>query len=557
MTKEKAELLVRTIGLIVSNSQVYGPDHGVTQNVTDQFYALLSDNEEEQGLDFNITDEGLKLNGTSVECSNPVMRAFIEHVNKREISNFTLKSEMSREQFRAFLEAILANEEELTQLGGFSGAISALKLDTVVTSRKVSYIEVNEDEIVVDKDKVKNADAEKAASVARQKEEAMAVLRGEEHNTESGEAGLRDLSSDTDSLSSLIVESAKAKDADKENVASEIIACLHRLYIALTNDPAFHTQKKKKQIHKTLLSLEEEILAKLKSAEGEGNQHDVDNIHDTIESMNDELTIDSLSQEYAKKRNAIGNSEKRLLRFMRNKGVDKIEESNLQSRLIDGGLALEDWQELLAKSGIIQQSDGTLKAISDDPSTNIEDPGVSFENLAKLLSKVTSDVSGASAMGTDGMAQDDEQVGTGTRAIMIRVPEAVLKNDLQAVQEEVNNIILSAEKRIAKLVSEVEGSKDEADKDGNERPELSRDRLFEILGEIGQELCQPLAVIKCSLDSLGTGRLGEVNHIQKEMINLSSDSSAKLKKLIDKIISISGQPEALEVNKEIQAELYR
>lgn len=86
---------------------------------------------------------------------------------------------------------------------------------------------------------------------------------------------------------------------------------------------------------------------------------------------------------------------------------------------------------------------------------------------------------------------------------------------------------------------------------------ISRKRLFEILAEIGQELCQPLAVINCTVETILSGMLGDINKVQREMLDLSADSVQKLKILIDKIIAIAGVPDALVVDKEIQSSLYQ
>jgi len=182
-----------------------------------------------------------------------------------------------------------------------------------------------------------------------------------------------------------------------------------------------------------------------------------------------------------------------------------------------------------------------------------------FTHLNELLRKIEEDTSRKDAgQELPAIATTEPSGGKpeGKRAVMLRVPEAVLEHDLQAVQQEVNRIILTAEKRIERLVNEVEGG--EQQQVGREsKPGISRKRLFEILAEIGQELCQPLAVINCSVDTILSGMLGDINKVQREMLALSADSAQKLKVLIDKIIDIAGVPDALVVNKEIQTSLYK
>lgn len=42
ITEEMAELTIRSIGLILSNSNVYGPEHSVTRHATDACFQHLS-----------------------------------------------------------------------------------------------------------------------------------------------------------------------------------------------------------------------------------------------------------------------------------------------------------------------------------------------------------------------------------------------------------------------------------------------------------------------------------------------------------------------------------
>jgi hypothetical protein len=559
ITYELAEQTIRSLGLILSHSTVYGPQHSVTRNATDACFQHLSGIWQTADVCIQLSEEDLSVNSTSVEQKNPVIKSFVGHLEERDISNFTLKPTMTREQFAAFIEILLAKPGELQQLGEFSGAIVAVGLADVVTSRKVTYMEVTEDEVVVEKNALLKQDAgSEAETLAKQAQEASAYLRGEATSSETDAAAcLRELSTDADLLSSLIVESTHAHGAAGEDLAKEIVASLHRLYLAMTNDPTFHTQKTKKQIHKTLVLLEKELIGKLEASGCNASPEDIQSIKDAIETMEDELTIDTLSQEYVKRRSAIGNSEKRILRFMKNKSVDTIEESDLKSRLIEGGLAPEDWHDLLIKSGAIGKVGSSTPGVDTTVSEPGQGPGT-FGHLNDLLKKIEENtVKPDDAQGLPA-AEDTNAPDrpSGKKAVMLRVPEEILAQDLHAVQQEVNRIILNAEKRIEKLVMEVEG--DENQKQGREsNPRLSQKRLFEILAELGQELRQPLAVINCAVDSLLSGMLGEITTVQRSLLDLSADSSRKLNVLIDKIVEIAGVPDDLEVNKEIQAALYQ
>ena len=86
---------------------------------------------------------------------------------------------------------------------------------------------------------------------------------------------------------------------------------------------------------------------------------------------------------------------------------------------------------------------------------------------------------------------------------------------------------------------------------------MPRKQLMELLAEIAQELCQPLAVINCSVDMIRGGSLGEVSSTQVEMLCLAAESGSKLQTLIDKLMQISGVPETRSPDASIQESLYK
>ncbi len=566
------EALVRAVGLILSNSTVYGPTHGVTKQAADACFQLLKELWKTTDAVFNLADEDLLVNNSTVEQKNALIKHFVEHLEARDISNFTLRQGMSREQFDGFVEVLTAQPVELQQLGEFSGAIAAVGLNEVVSTRKVVYREIAEDEVVVEKDKLDKLGGADGAGGSSEEaaKSVVAFLRGDVvADDEHAANNVREMGGDVDQLAELIMHSAQVNESRVNLEAGEslgelVVGCLNRVYKALTDDPSFNTQKTKKQIHKTLVLLERDLLERLHSVEGDITNEDVEKVHDAIEGMEDELTIDSLTQEYAKKRSAVSGSEKRLLRYIKKKGAENIEESDLKSRLVDSGLDMDDWHELLVKSGVVDSSEKTSGA----------GPGLGFGDgngagsgigalgyLAKLLDKVENDA--GKPGGKPGAAQEEDGADSvadagsvGHSTVMLRVPEEVFEDDLHAIQDEVNRIILRTEKRIEQLVEEVEGTGKEKEEDDSAPPKLTRKRLFEILAEIGQELCQPLAVINCSVDMLRSGSLGEVTKVQTEMLDMAVSSSEKMRMLIDKLIAIAGFPDDLVVNKQIQSSLY-
>jgi hypothetical protein len=86
---------------------------------------------------------------------------------------------------------------------------------------------------------------------------------------------------------------------------------------------------------------------------------------------------------------------------------------------------------------------------------------------------------------------------------------------------------------------------------------MSRRRLMEILAEMGQELCQPLAVINCTLGLVVSENIGPVTVEQREMLTLAINSEEKLKQLADRLMELSGVPTTLSPDAKIQTSLYQ
>ncbi len=557
LSNEKAEQMIRSLGLLISNAQVYGAQHGVTQNAANACYAQLEAVWPSGDVTILLSDDSLTINGVAIEQKNPLVKGFVAHMEKLDLSNFTLRAEMTRAQFSAFQEIILAPVADLQALGGVVGAIAAVGLSDVITTRKISYVEVDEDEMVVEKGTVVSQESDDAQKQKSEQVSQYLVGRGSADDSEAS-ASVRALAENTEDLTEAIVETATSKGEEGgDGFAKEIVAILQRVYLALTSSPTFHTQKTKKQIHKTLSQVEKALHEKLLQAHL-ADESAFQSIHEVIETMEDELTIDALSQEYVKRRGAISSSEKRILRFMKNKTVEMIEESDLKSRLIEGGLAPEDWHDLMVKSGALEAnaSPESTRGFRSAGDGGLGGADESILNLQELIHKLENDVGLGHGVTGEGKIEVGRDAASteGQCAVMLRIPEEVLKQDVEAVQHQVNRIILHAEKRIEQLVREVEG--DAADKtDRSDTPRISQQRLFEILAELGQELCQPLSVINCSVDTLMSGMIGEISDVQRKMLELSSESTNKMKVLVDKLIAIAGVPEGRNVDKAIQSSL--
>lgn len=544
-----AEKLVRAIGLVFSNTFLYGTNHSVTKKAREDAYKILSDIFLAcPEVSFNVTENALMVNQKAVEVRNKLMETFVSRLSDMDLNSFSLKCGMTSEKFEGLMDLFNSKPEDIKEQGGFAAAVAKAGLEYVRVTT-ISYVQVTEDEVVMSKDDAQEAQEaqevqEKTAAAAATVETIMAFLRGDVSSADKNVVqGMEAAASSADKLGELILRSAEVKSQTidlegGETFAEVVVGCLRRANESLMQSPDAKTQKGKKRIKKTLMLLEKELLDKMRSERGSMEPEDEGLITEAIEEMNDELTIEALAEEYMKKRNAIDTNEKRIMRFIKSKG-DKIGDTDLLGKLQSCGLSMEGWQDLIVKSGMGKdmgigrgEGGGGIAAIG---------------RLAMLLEHLEEDV-----------IKNEEG---GKETADSTALEKKLSESVRELESEVNNVVAETERKIDDLVQKVkeEEAAEEAEKRGEKKPKeqrMSRKQMVEFLAEIVQELCQPLAVIGCSVDMIISRSLGEITNAQEDMLKLATESGEKLQKLINKLMEISGLPTTLKPDSAIQASVY-
>lgn len=527
LSAEESGEVVRALGAIFSNSFLYGPAHGQTiKAVKDAFAVLQVVFERGVDLAFSLADDELIVNGVTLELKNPLMKTFATHLADLEVNSFTITSDLKWEDFLKLVDLFNQKAADVIAAGGFPAGVRERGINGVAT-KSVVYQAVTEDEVVMNKDLA----AQSGKGLDEGMSEAIiSFLKGEEVQDEGALAkGLAEAADDAHKLSDLVVQAAevrqKNEDQDFDSFASTVIDCLRKAYDVLCQDKSAQTQKGKKNLQKMLKLLERDILDKLKAVAG-GADIDETFVSDAIEEMEDELKIDSLASDYMKKRNAIESNESKILRFIRAKGLEKIENTDLKERLFEGGLDVDGWRDLVARSGV-----------NKGGGEGSEDGGMeSVGHLAVLLHEMENSIASAGKGSVEGLDKVAIQV-----------------------QKEIAGLVSKTEQKILSLVENMQ-NENEAESKGQPVPEakrMPRKKLMEILAEIAQELCQPLAVINCSVDMIRGGSLGEVASTQLEMLCLAAESGARLETLINKLMKISGVPETRSPDADIQESLYK
>ena len=558
--------LAQLIGKAIAHAHLYGPDHSVTAATTDQAFVMLekilSDKEK---LDLHVADGNLFADGEAVEMKNPLMGTFAQALASLNVSSVTLEKGMTRDEFAEFATVLACGKAQAGRKPVDPGneddsAPDNLTLDesrfSHLKTRKTVYRAVTEDEVVVSRD-----DAEKTETLqgfqGAHVQQIVAFLKGHTDAVPSDNplADLENTATHADQLADLIMKSAvidrQAADIEGgDTLGNIVVGCLRRTFDAMNRTPGAHTRKGKRAIKKTLTILEKDILDRLRETAQEGFETAIEAVSQTVADMTEEVQASDLAAQYVKKRRAAGEDEERLLRFIRKQGSRAIEDpALLKNQLVGEGLSEEGWQELVVRSGI-----GPAAAASEDVSESAPDGGRAgsdisndtrdVSTLISLLDDLTSAVKKDPSDTADGgLMKVLEKVGREVDAAIASTDEkveALARFAEILAQEDVGRDTLSAPDPAT------ESARSNAVEGRSKRLTSVQQRsVMRILGEITQELSQPLSVIGCTLDMLRNMDAENLNQSKEPLIDLARESVARMDDLIQKVARVTGLPKEM------------
>ena len=501
----EGEAFVRTLGRALMDSTLYGLHHGVTIAAMERCFAALSAAlTASPRIDIGVGKDSMVVNGQPLNVKNPLVSACAQRIAARRITGFAVKQGMNADELVKLISFLseLRRGDEPEREG--DRTLTELGLAHVATTRVVVTQVTGDEEIVVKRD-----GAPPPEETAPSSEEILAFLQGEAPPSDLNMLkAIVEASSDPGQLAQMIMDATakrmtQAGAAGAVPLADAIVGCLRRTFSGLRADPSARTQKGKARLRKALGLLEQRLLQELKTSSVEGHGQAEQAVADAISEMQEELQIDELVGQYRKKTESAEESESRILRFMKKRGLEELSEIGLRDRLVAEGLPPDSWDRLVARSGLSRSG---------------ADSGV----LTGLLAQLTQQVDGAA----------DEQVVV----------------TLRKVQSEVNAVAARTEQKIRELAATKTEKADGA-------PGARKDYRG-LLSEIVQELCQPLAVVNCTIDMLSISRVGELNRLQKQAIDLAAESAKRLRVLIDKLLEVSGVPLALQPDRQKIGEIY-
>jgi len=517
--------LIRSIGQTITNATLYSTRHPVTASAIEQAYEQFVPLVDARGrLTLALAEDHLTVDGELVETNSHLTATFADRMRSMGFAGFTVEKSTTPDEFvRLVLFFALGATPD-----GAKGpaALSPENGFEHVKATVVRYEQVLEGQAVVDGDAASQAQAFSGVVV----EQIMAFLKGD--IDKDGEAALRSpeaVANNAQALGEMILKSAvirqQAPDLSQgESLGGLVVGCLRRTFSSLSADPTARTQKGAKTLSRSLVMLEKEVLDTLRAMGGDEAGQAVEDVQEAVREMQDEVMIDALAEQYAKRVEAVRGNETRILRYIKRKGLDAATESGLKDRLLKNGLSDEGWNELVVKSGVASLPDnaGTNAVGAGAGSGGAGSGGDTGLMLAALLKQLT-ELASAPTGSAPAQAAD---VVTG-------------------LSDGVKTMIAQAEGKIDNLAKAIRKRKTPSAKSSDTGDAATLAWVIAAIAEICQELRQPLSVINCTMDILADGKVGPLDTLQSETLRMALDCGERLAKLINKLESISGHPAGL------------
>ena len=492
-----------------------------------------------------IAGDVIRINEHEIIDDDKLIQDLGNQLAKLGINHLAFHHGLSAAGLRNLREVICADPNDIEALGGFASAIEQCGIESV-SSKTIVFKEVADEDVVISQEELESAEKEREQAEALKKRvvnmaDVLSHLKADSDDEQANEIieELQEMAGDARQLADMIIQAAEerhddAEDQTKETLAGALAGCVRRTFDALMKDPSVRTQKGKKELQKKLKALEGELLGMM-SQVGEGQREDcAESVRETVDQLADEIQVDSLASEYMKRLRAIDKTEKRLMRYIKTKGADGIQGSELEMRLQEDGIDLSEWDTLLQRNGI---GGGVLGPGPGGGGYGGLGPGdggssATMEHLSSLLGRM------------------EKAVGELATSPDI-VHEEALTGVLTEVNEEIGEMVDKSARRMQTIAEDVRAdaeavdAAEEAAVVSGEELRLPRKDLLAVLAEIVQELMQPLAVINCSTDMIMSQKLGELPETQASMLGLIGESTGRLETLIHGLQDIAGVPDTM------------
>lgn len=511
------------MGQTLNTVLLYGVAHKVAQASLERSYPVLTAFIEQHArLHFTVVEGELLINGTSANEA-PLAGNLTGRLSARHLLSFIMASGLSMEEYRTFMTLLITPPAPTK-----AGQPPPLGLQHIET-QNVTYRRVTDDEDASTATGTEEAiDPGGTAKIPTDLANVLAFLKGDPTEDQSHTLeDLRHLAEDAEKLAGLILRTAAIREQTADLAAGEsltdlVAGCINRVAETLARDPAAKTQKGRKQLKRTLLLLEEQLLAQLQALAG--NPDGQAAISAVFAEVTEDLNVEELASKYMKSRRATEKAETRLKKVIHRADGDPTQENELRDRLMEQGLTPEGWQEL-----IITPSKPTVTPVM---------PGEELKEI-KTLTLLLAQLGETLARPKDSGALDEGKIQT-----------LITQTGTQ-----LQSLVAGTEKKIDAIREKA--AQESSDPKENQVLMLSRKDLLELLAEVAQELSQPLTVINGTLDMLLGQRSGPLTPTQGELLTLASESSTQLGHLVACLMKVAGTPASMHPDHDMLHAVYR
>jgi len=343
------------IGRILLNAALYGADHRLTIDAVRAAFPLQEKlSASGQTFTVDLVDDALMLNGRNCDLRNRLLQTVAERMRRQEISGFALLPGMTDDEFLNLLDLLLA---PAPSEGGpdFAEELERRGLKHL-QPRRGTWVQVPEG-TVFKEEAEGGEEGEKEAGAAEQSEleaggaaveQIMAFLKGQV-DADKVRQDIEEIAHKPEELAKLIMEAAavRMKTAglpEGESLADFVVGCLRRTFDELRKSRRARTQKGRRDLKKTLLMLEREVLDKLRQFAPDAGEDAGAILEQAVDEMRDSLDIEGLAVEYARRIKALEKSEKRLLRYIKKHPSAAAEAEGVP--IPSDPTALKDWKPI-------------------------------------------------------------------------------------------------------------------------------------------------------------------------------------------------------------------
>jgi hypothetical protein len=496
---------------------------------------------ESESIEFKVINSHILCNSAKIDETSANTEFLIQHMQDLEIQNFTITREAKSADFVKLLEIIEARPEELELLGGFVEFLGRVEVKGI-TSRKVIVKEISEEEVVVDKKDVSSQNS--GPDVAN----IIAFLKGGAAEEQTGaDKDVVEAASNPEQMASLIMQSAQVQQAenpmeDGETLVDFVVGCLRKTFTTLQSSRSGKTKTGRKRITKNLLLLEEEIIKRMREMSEEWSEEDIEEITQAVTEMTDEMKIDSLADDYISQRRLIEKSEAKILDFIKTKGIENIDDITIKNKLMDKGLSLNGWNELVIKSSPDGSGPGNGAGKGDGGSGPGGMPGLgmlagggSGQGLGGLMEAIS-----RLDLLLDNMEKQFESSKENARD---EHADEVMKA-FADVNKQVDVLVMKVEHSVESLIQEVQSdsqSVEAAEKNargaGSTINRTRREVLTSVSGII-KNISEPLSMINTSLEMIQSRTFGSVNPNQSSIILVAKKNAERIKNVLERLSAL-------------------